>query len=66
MLDALPHLVLLPSFSQPFKLVILIVHIWLYSEQYRGALFLSQLIKQKIKEFALDDYIKLVYADSDI
>jgi len=61
MLDALPHLVPIQSFSQPIKLVILLVHIWLYAEQYRGALFLSDLIKQKIKEFGVDEYIKLVY-----
>lgn len=47
--------------SQPLKLVLLIFHLWLYAEDYQGALLLSQLAKKKAAQFGLDKYVKQVY-----
>lgn len=47
--------------SQPLKLVLLIFHIWLYAEDYQGALLLSQLAKKKVAQFGLDQYVKQAY-----
>ena len=36
------------SYSQPLKLGLLLFHLWLYAEDYQGALLLSSLAKKKI------------------
>jgi hypothetical protein len=35
-------------------------HLWLYSEQYRGALLLADLFTQKVEQFGLKAHIDLM------
>lgn len=40
------------------ELALLLFHLWLYTEQYRGALFLRKLIVEKAEQLQLDQYVK--------
>jgi hypothetical protein len=61
----LPCLVPLTSCSQPFELFLVLFHLWLYSEQYRGALYLTTLLTTKIEQFGLKGYVDLLYLSPD-
>ena len=58
MLPALPHLVPAYLYSQPFKIAILLFQLWLYVENYKGALLLSDLAKQKLVAFGIEEHVK--------
>ena len=44
--------------SQPFELILLFFHLWMYTEQYRGALLMSTLLVKKLEELQLDQHVK--------
>jgi hypothetical protein len=53
MFTAIALLVNLMPLSQPLKLGLLLFHLWMYSEEYQGALLLSALAKKKISTLGL-------------
>ena len=59
------HLVTTTTRSQPFELFLVLFQLWLYSEQYRGALFLTTLLTTKIEQLGLKGHIDLLYLSPD-
>lgn len=55
-----PYIVPLKSLSQPIELIVLLLHLWLYAEQYRGALLLTTLLTRKIEAFGLKAQVELM------
>lgn len=39
----------------------MLFHLWLYSEQYRGALFLATLLTTKIEQLGMKGHVDLLY-----
>jgi hypothetical protein len=58
---AIPQIVIKTLLSQPFEFVILLFTIWLYNQKYRGALLLSELIRNKFHELNLTTHLNQMY-----
>ena len=44
------------------ELALLLFHLWLYSEQFRGALFLRKLIVEKVEQLQFEQHVKQLYS----
>ena len=42
-------------------MIFLLIHLWLYLDQFKGALVLTQLVINKIRSANLNDKIDLMY-----